>query len=695
MSLTRKDWARRVLSLIDLTSLNDADDDAAIISVCEKALDSPVKPAGVCVGPRQALVPVVVLRESGIRAVTVANFPEGKANASLAAFEVLRAVNDGVEEVDVVFPYAQWLKGKHDESVEFVEACKSACGVLAKLKVILETGAFDSVEDIDAAARAAIKGGADFIKTSTGKIAVGATLEAAEAMLGAIKDTGGLCGFKVSGGVRSLDQAVAYIRLAERIMGADWVTPERFRIGASSLMDKLVAILEGVDDGIYGADEIAPHILPQEIIAKKRDGGLLSDAEIRGFVEGLTDGSVGDAQAAAFAMAVLFRDLSDAECRALTLAMRDSGQVLDWRAHGIGDEPVIDKHSTGGVGDKVSLILAPLVAACGVHVPMISGRGLGHTGGTLDKLASIPGYIVAPSPETFAAVVRRVGCAVIGQTDALAPADRRLYAIRDVSATVESLPLIVASILAKKLAAGLDGLVLDVKTGSGAFMADEAAARVLAKRLVSVARAAGLPARALITDMGQVLGATAGNALEVAEAVAFLRADHRDPRLEEVTLALGVEMLGLVRIDAATASRKLKRALDNGAAAETFGRMVAALGGPLDFLDNASAYLEPAPVQLEVRAEGEGYVAEVDARALGLAVVDLGGGRTRPDQGIDFAVGLSDVSGVGDSAESPLCVVHARDAAAAARAAQRVRAAFALSPAPVAPVAVLRGRIDA
>lgn len=695
MSSTRKDWARRVLSLIDLTSLNDADDDAAIIAVCEKALEAPVKPAGICVGPRQALVPVVVLRESGIRAVTVANFPEGKPNASLAAFEVLRAVNDGIEEVDVVFPYGQWLKGKHDECVEFVEACKAGCGVLAKLKVILEAGAFDNVEDIDAAARAAIKGGADFIKTSTGKIATGATLDAAEAMLAAIKDNGGLCGFKASGGIRTLDQAVAYVRLAERIMGADWVTPERFRIGASSLMDELLEILATSDDAVYGADEVAPRVLPQETIAKKRDGGVLSDDEIRAFVEGLTDGSVGDAQAAAFAMAVLFRDLNDAECRALTLAMRDSGQVLDWRAMGLGDVPVIDKHSTGGVGDKVSLILAPLLAACDVHVPMISGRGLGHTGGTLDKLASIPGYSVAPSAETFAAVVRRVGCAVIGQTDDLAPADRRLYAIRDVSATVESLPLIVASILAKKLAAGLDGLVLDVKTGSGAFMTDEADARALATRLVRVAKAAGLPARALITDMGQVLGKTAGNALEVAEAVAFLRADHRDPRLEDVTLALGVEMLGLVRIDAATASRKLKRALDNGAAAETFGRMVAALGGPLDFLDNASAYLEPAPVQVEVRAEGEGHISAIDARALGLAVVDLGGGRTRPDQGIDFAVGLSDVSGVGDSAEGPLCIVHARDAAAAERAAQRVRAAVTLSPVPVSPVAVLRGRIDA
>lgn len=695
MSLTVKDWARRVLSLIDLTNLDPEADDAAIVALCEKALESPVKPAGVCVGPRQALVPVVVLRESGIRSVTVANFPEGKPNASLAAFEVLRAVNDGVEEVDVVFPYALWLKGKHEECGEFVAAAKAACGVLAKLKVILETGALADAAEIKAAARAAIAAGADFVKTSTGKIAQGATPEAAEAMLEAIRESGGACGFKASGGVRSLEQAVAYVRLAERIMGAEWVTPERFRIGASGLMDELLAILAAPGDAVFGETERPRRALPQETIAKKRDGGELSDAEIGDFVAGLADGSVADAQAAAFAMAVLFRDLSDAECRALTLAMRDSGRVLDWRAMGLGDVPVIDKHSTGGVGDKVSLILAPLVAACGVHVPMISGRGLGHTGGTLDKLASIPGYAVAPSVETFAAVVRRVGCAVIGQTDDLAPADRRLYAIRDVSATVESLPLIVASILSKKLAAGLDGLVLDVKTGSGAFMADPADAEALARRLVAVAKQAGLPTRALITDMNQALGTSVGNALEVAETVAFLRAERRDARLQEVTLALGVEMLGLVGIDAATASRKLRLALDGGQAAETFGRMVAALGGPLDFLDNAGAYLEAAPVVVEVRAGAEGFVSAVDAKQLGLAVVDLGGGRTRPEQGVDMAVGLSEVLGIGDAADAPLCRIHARDKAAAARAEARVRAAFALSERPVAAPPVLRGRIGA
>ncbi len=302
-----------------------------------------------------------------------------------------------------------------------------------------------------------------------------------------------------------------------------------------------------------------------------------------------------------------------------------------------------------------------------------------------------------PDVATFAAVVRRVGCAVIGQTDDLAPADRRLYAIRDVTATVESLPLIVASILSKKLAAGISGLVLDVKAGTGAFMADEAAARALAERLVKVAGQAGLRATALITDMNQALGFAAGNAVEVAEAVAFLKAERRDPRLEEVTLALGAEMLALSGVDADAAQRKLRRALDGGAAAETFGRMVAALGGPHDFVDRPGAYLPVAPIAEPVFAPGAGKVAAVDARALGMAVVDLGGGRTRPDQAIDPAVGLTDILGVGAEAgpDAPLCRLHARDRVSWERAAVRVRAAFTLAEdaGPSGPVVL--GRIGA
>ncbi len=285
-------------------------------------------------------------------------------------------------------------------------------------------------------------------------------------------------------------------------------------------------------------------MLPQEIIRRKRDGAELAQDEIAAFIAALTDGRVTDGQAAALAMAVFFRGMTRAETVALTEAMRDSGTVLDWRRFALPG-PVLDKHSTGGIGDKVSLILAPLVAACGGFVPMLSGRGLGHTGGTLDKLAAIPGYLIQPDRERFVRVVREVGCAVVGATDDLAPADRRLYAIRDVTATVESLPLITASILAKKLAEGAQGLVMDVKAGSGAFMASHDEARALAQSLVEVACGAGVPTVALITEMDQALGHTVGNALEVVESIDFLTGARRDDRLAEVTLALAAEMLVL------------------------------------------------------------------------------------------------------------------------------------------------------
>ncbi|MDF1793550.1 MAG: thymidine phosphorylase, partial [Thalassobaculaceae bacterium] len=329
-------------------------------------------------------------------------------------------------------------------------------------------------------------------------------------------------------------------------------------------------------------------MLPQETIRAKRDGQVLPVEAIAAFIDGLTDGSVGEGQAAAFAMAVFFQGLDAGERAALTRAMADSGTVLRWQGL---DGPVLDKHSTGGVGDKISLMLAPIVAACGGYVPMISGRGLGHTGGTLDKLDSIPGYRTGPDLETFQRVVRETGCAIIGQTDDLAPADRRLYAIRDVTATVESAPLITASILSKKLAAGLDGLVMDVKCGSGAFMDDLAKARGLADALAETARAAGLPTVALITDMNQVLGRTAGNALEVADAVAFLTGAEREPRSLEVTLALAGAMLAQGRLaESPEAGQTLaRRALEDGRAAEVFGQMVAALGGPGDLLERPEA----------------------------------------------------------------------------------------------------------
>jgi thymidine phosphorylase len=438
--------------------------------------------------------------------------------------------------------------------------------------------------------------------------------------------------------------------------------------------------------------------LPQEIIRRKRDGGRLSGAEIDAFVRGLTDGSVGDGQAAAFAMAVYFNGMDWEERVALTRAMAGSGDRVDWSGAGVAG-PRIDKHSTGGVGDKVSLILAPLAAACGLAVPMISGRGLGHTGGTTDKMESIPGYDATPSLARFRQVVAEAGCAIIGQTAELVPADRRLYGIRDVTATVESIPLITASILAKKLAAGLDGLVMDVKTGNGAFMADEAQARELAESLVAVATGAGLPTAALVTDMDQVLGRTAGNALEVAETVDFLTGKTREARLAEVTLALGVEMLRLGRVetDEAAARALLLAALDDGRAAERFARMVAALGGPADMLEHAARHLPAAPVVAPAAPSRAGVVQRIDVRAVGLAVVALGGGRTRPGQEIDSRVGLSAVAGIGERVgpARPLALVHAADGAAATRAVATLQAAFEIGDGDVAVPPVLRARIGA
>src|SRR6478609_6693230 len=304
-------------------------------------------------------------------------------------------------------------------------------------------------------------------------------------------------------------------------------------------------------------------MLAPEVIRKKRDEAALSTEEIAFLVAGITDGGLSDAQVGALAMAFFLKGLDKDERLALTTAMRDSGSVLEWDL----DRPVVDKHSTGGVGDKVSLMLAPILAACGVAVPMISGRGLGHTGGTLDKLDAIPGYTSTPATEVIKRVVRDVGCAIVGQTADLAPADRRLYATRDATGTVESIALIVASILSKKLAEGLDRLVLDVKTGSGAFMARREDAQALAEALVEVANGAGVKTTALITDMNQVLGTTAGNALEVKEAVDYLTGAKREPRLHEVTVALAAAVLGGDR-------DRVEEALSSGAAAERFGAMV-------------------------------------------------------------------------------------------------------------------------
>ncbi len=424
-------------------------------------------------------------------------------------------------------------------------------------------------------------------------------------------------------------------------------------------------------------------MLAQEIIRTKRDGGALGLAQIEAFVHGLVDGSWSDSQAAALAMAVLLRGMDTAETVALTRAMTRSGQLLNWDDTNLGG-PVLDKHSTGGVGDKLSLMLAPMVAACGGVVPMISGRGLGHTGGTLDKLEALPGYRVDVDRATLLATLRTAGCAIVGASAQLAPADRRLYAIRDVTATVESVPLITASILSKKLAAGLQALVLDVKVGNGAFAASAEAAQALAQSLVDTASGAGLPARALITDMNQVLGHSAGNALEVAEALAFLTGAEREPRQLELSLALTAELLhlgGLVP-DVAAGRARAQQALDSGAAAERFAQMVATLGGPHDVLRDAR--LPVAPVRLAVRAPHGGVVTHIDVRALGLAVVALGGGRTKPGDKVDPRVGLNRVLALGArvSAGEVLAEAHAAHAGAAEAAERAVLAAMTVGDQP-------------
>ncbi|HSV94260.1 MAG TPA: thymidine phosphorylase, partial [Desulfobacterales bacterium] len=436
---------------------------------------------------------------------------------------------------------------------------------------------------------------------------------------------------------------------------------------------------------------------PQEVVRAKRDGRALTDSEIAFFVRGISDGSISEGQVAAFAMAVFFRGMSRAELVAFTLAMRDSGKVLDWSDANL-QGPALDKHSTGGVGDKVSLMLAPLVAACGGAVPMISGRGLGHTGGTLDKMDAIAGYATTPDNALFRRVVREVGCAIIGQTGDLAPADRRLYAVRDVTATVESIPLITSSVLSKKLAAGLDGLVMDVKFGSGAFMETAASALAMAESIVAVASEAGCRTTALLTDMSEVLGTTAGNAVEVREAVAYLTGeDEREPRLHEVTMALSAELLvtGGLFPTVGDARDACERALASGAAAERFARMVAALGGPADLLERPDAYLPLPEVTLPVVPARSGYVAAQDVRAIGLAIVGLGGGRTRADQAIDHAVGFSRFAALGAEVgpERPLCLVHARSEAQARAAAAEVLAAVSIADEPPKPAPVILERL--
>ncbi|MEO3865075.1 thymidine phosphorylase [Rheinheimera fenheensis] len=408
-------------------------------------------------------------------------------------------------------------------------------------------------------------------------------------------------------------------------------------------------------------------MIPQEIIKTKRNGNTLSQAEIQQFVRGLTDDSFSEGQVAALAMAIYLNGMSVDEIVALTLAMRDSGTVFNWQGKLNG--PVVDKHSTGGVGDKVTLMLAPMVAACGAYMPSIAGRGLGHTGGTVDKLETIPGYSCTQSLDTIRKLLPQLGCVIVGQSSELAPADRRLYAIRDVTATVESIPLITASILSKKLSEGLDALVMDVKIGNGAIMRTVDDASALANSIVNVANGAGVNTRALLTDMNQILGNTAGNTLEVLETLDYLTGKYREPRLHQVTLELGANMLmlgGLFK-DKAGAVAALEHSLSSGKAAEIFAKMVSALGGPADLLEKPQHYLATAPVIQDIIAPQTGVVNYTDTVGLGMAVVRLGGGRSHPSQQIDPAVGFSHIAPAGQKVQQGdvLARVHAASPEAA------------------------------
>ena len=440
-------------------------------------------------------------------------------------------------------------------------------------------------------------------------------------------------------------------------------------------------------------------MLPQEIIRIKRDGGKLDGGDIRAFIAGVTKGSVSEGQVAAFCMAVLLKKMDMEERVALTSAMAGSGTVMSWAGENLPG-PVLDKHSTGGVGDKVSLMLAPILAACGAFVPMLSGRGLGQTGGTLDKMDAIPGYVSQPDIALFKKTVREAGCAIIGATPDLAPADRIIYAIRDVTGTVESLDLITASILSKKLAAGLDGLVMDVKFGSGAFMQDYGDAQALAESIVQVANGAGLPTVGLLTDMNQVLGRTAGNAVEVKEAVDFLKGIDVDARLYEVTAALTAELLVLGKLakDTAEAREKIAEVLGNGKAAAQFARMTALLGGPAGFIEAPEKFLKPAPVIRDVFPDEAGCVTAVDARGIGIGIVELGGGRSKPTDSVNHAVGLTNIAALSEhvgKGARPLATVHAADEASFEKMAYKLKTVMTVSAAAAQEGEIIRRRIAA
>ena len=425
---------------------------------------------------------------------------------------------------------------------------------------------------------------------------------------------------------------------------------------------------------------VSNKIIPQEIIRLKRNGQVLNEDSINGFVSGLVDGNFSDSQVGAMAMAIFQNGMTIDERVYFTKAMMNSGDVLSWEGF---DGPIVDKHSTGGVGDKVSFMLAAIVAACGGYVPMISGRGLGHTGGTADKLESIAGFNVQPSISEFKKIVMDVGVAIISQTDNLAPADKRLYSIRDVTATVESIPLITASILSKKLAAGLDALVMDVKVGNGAMMNNLDDAKALADSIVNVANGAGVKTQAIITDMNQVLGTSAGNAIEMYETAKYLTGKQREPRLHKIVQALASAMLINTNLASGEkdAHEKIDQVLRTGLAAEVFDRMVAALGGPKNFIEKPWDCMTKANVIVEVKAAQHGYIAQMDTRAIGMSVVGLGGGRTAPAQQVDHTVGFDRILPLGVQVNRGEVVarVHAKNEDDANRAIEQFNNALSYS----------------
>ena len=401
-------------------------------------------------------------------------------------------------------------------------------------------------------------------------------------------------------------------------------------------------------------------MIPQEIIRKKRDKKVLLKEEISLFVKGLTDGSFSDSQVAAMSMAIFLNGMIPEETVNLTEAMTTSGDTINW-AGVVDTDLVCDKHSTGGVGDKTSLILAPILAACGLFVPMISGRGLGHTGGTLDKFDSIPGYNTQPDLDTFKKVVKEVGCAIIGQTSNLAPADKKLYSIRDIVGTVESLPLITSSILSKKIASGLKTLVLDVKVGNGSFNSTIDIARELSNSLVKVAQGAGLQCEAIITDMNQVLGKSAGHILEMYECIDFLKNQEKESRLEIITYELVASILMMSQnLSKEDALKKIDTVISNGQAAEKFEKMVHALGGPSDIMLSHDNHLKIKAIKKDILSTQSGWVKEIKTRDLGLILIELGGGRKQATDKINFNVGYDQVLRVGDKvdANTPLLTVY-------------------------------------